>query len=95
MLIFATETLSHRSENLNNGKAKPATFEMLAKLDVLAAGLSPRESLCMTRQSMDALYTVTVHVGSRHSCRLWQKPPSLALSQCWRFLLLQSRLWTE
>lgn len=93
--FFATGAVSHRFENLNNGKAKPATFKMLAKLDALAAGLSPRESLCVTRQTVDALHTVTVHVGSRHACRLWQKPLSLALAQCWRFLLLQSRLWGE
>lgn len=78
-LIFASESTSHRFENLKNGKAMPAIHKMLAKLDVLAAGLSPRESQRVTSLSMNALDTVTLHVGSSYACRLWQKLPSLAL----------------
>lgn len=78
-LIFASESTSHRFENLKNGKAMPAIYKMLAKLDVLAAGLSPRESQRVTSLSMNALDTVTLHVGSSYACRLWQKLPPLAL----------------
>lgn len=67
----------------------PAPFKMLVKPNALAPGSSPCESWHATRQSMNFLDTVTLHLGFRCSCRLWQKLPSPALPWRWRCLLLQ------